>query len=152
VAARSSKSTRTALLKASLAGSVGLLAACGPIQPKLATDPNTLAPPSAAKLWAPGKATRIPGGQATMESFAARSPSAQAVTEPGRVYDLPDLIDLAQQTNPETRAAWQATRAAAARVGIAEGAYLPTLSAIGMASYAHLPDYEKWGRSWFARV
>jgi len=135
----------TLLLKASLVGSVGLLAACGQIQPKLATDPNTLAPPSAAKLWAPGEATRIPGGQATMESFAARSPSAQAVIEPGHVYDLPDLIDLAQQTNPETRAAWQATRAAAARLGIAEGAYLPTLGAIGMASYAHLPDYDKMG-------
>jgi outer membrane protein len=80
-----------------------------------------------------------------MESFAARSPSAQAVIEPGHVYDLPDLIDLAQQSNPETRAAWQATRAAAARVAIAEGAYLPMLSAIGMASYAHLPDYNKMG-------
>jgi hypothetical protein len=30
-----------------------------------------------------------------MESFAARSPSAQAMIEPGHVYDLPDLIDLA---------------------------------------------------------
>jgi Outer membrane efflux protein len=129
----------------SLAGSVGLLAACGPIQPKLATDPNTLAPPSAAKLWAPEEATRVPGGKATMESFAARSPPVQPAIRSGRVYDLPDLIDLAQQTNPETRAAWQATRAAAARLGIAEGAYLPTLSAIGMASYAHLPDYDKMG-------
>jgi outer membrane protein TolC len=117
----------TLLLKASLAGSVGLLAACGQIQPKLATDPNTLAPPSAAKLWAPGEATRIPGGQATMESFAARSPSAQAVIEPGHVYYLPDLIDLAQRTNPETRAAWQATRAAAAMAGIAEGVWPTTL-------------------------
>src|SRR5215468_10177682 len=63
----------------------------------------------------------------------------------GRVYDLPKLIDLAQQTNPETRAAWQEARAAAARLGISEGAYLPTLGAIGMASYAHLPDYDKMG-------
>jgi outer membrane protein len=133
------------LLTVSLAGSVGLLAACGPIQPKLATDPNTLAPPSAAKLWAPEEATRVPGGKATMESFAARSPPVQPAIRSGRVYDLPDLIDLAQQTNPETRAAWQATRVAAARLGIAEGAYLPTLSAIGMASYAHLPDYDKMG-------
>jgi outer membrane protein len=145
MAPRSPKSTRNARLRVSLAGSVSLLAACGEIQPKLATDPNALAPPSAAKLWAPGEATRIPGGQATMESFAARSSSAQAVIEPGHVYDLPDLIDLAQQTNPQTRAAWQATRAAAARLGIAEGAYLPTLGAIGMASYAHLPEYDKMG-------
>jgi hypothetical protein len=34
------------------------------------------------------------------------------------------------QTNLETREAWQATRAAAGRLGIAEGAYLPTLGTI----------------------
>jgi outer membrane protein TolC len=135
----------TLLLKVSLAGSVGLLAACGQIQPKLATDPNSLTPPTATKLWAPEEATRIPGGKATLDAFSARSPPTPAAIQPGRVYDLPKLIDLAQQTNPETRAAWQATRAAAARLGIAEGAYLPTLGAIGMASYAHLPDYDKMG-------
>ena len=50
-----------------------------------------------------------------------------------------------RSTNPETREAWQATRAAAASLGIAEGAYLPTLGAIAMASDAHLPDYDKTG-------
>ncbi len=135
----------TLLLKTSLAGSVGLLAACGQIQPKLATDPNALAPPTATKSWAPEEATRIPGGMATLDAFSARSAASPAAIQPGRVYDLPNLIDLAQQTNPETRAAWQATRAAAARLGIAEGTYLPTLGAIGMASYAHLPDYDKMG-------
>jgi outer membrane protein TolC len=121
------------------------LAACGAIQPKLATDPNAFAPPTATKSWAPEEATRIPGGKATLDAFSARSAPSSAAIHPGRVYDLPNLIDLAQQTNPETRAAWQATRAAAARLGIAEGAYLPTLGAIGMASYAHLPDYDKMG-------
>jgi outer membrane protein TolC len=123
----------------------GLLAACGTIQPKLATDPNALAPPSAAKSWSPEEAARIPGGKATLESFAAQPHPAPAAIQPGRVYDLPGLIDLAQQANPETRAAWQATRAAAASLGISEGAYLPTLGAIGMASYSRLPDYDKMG-------
>src|SRR3984893_6244808 len=142
---RPSKSTRTARLRASLAGLALLLAACGAIQPKLATDPNALAPPTATKSWAPEEATRIPGGKATLDAFSARSAASPAATQPGRVYDLPNRIDLAQQTNPETRAAWQATRAAAARLGIAEGAYLPTLGAIGMASYSPLPDHEKTG-------
>src|SRR5499427_2207727 len=144
MAARLSKST-TAQLRASPAGLALLLAACGAIQPKLATDPNLLAPPTATKLWAPEEATRIPGGKATLDAFSARSAPTPAAIQPGRVYDLSKLIDLAQLTNPETRAAWQATRTAAARLGIAEGAYLPTLSAIGMASYAHLPDYDKMG-------
>jgi outer membrane protein TolC len=142
---RSSKSARIARLRASLAALAGLLVACGGIQPKLATDPNALAPPSATKSWSPEEATRIPGGKATLDAFSARSAPSAATIQPGRVYDLPNLIDLAQQTNPETRAAWEATRASAARVGIAEGAYLPTLAAIGMASYAHLPDYDKMG-------
>jgi len=145
-----SKSIRTAqlsapLVRAPLAGLAGLLAACAAIQPKLATDPNALTPPSARKSWAPEEAMRIPGGKSTLESFAARSHPSPAAIQPGRVYDLPNLIDLAQQTNPETRATWEATRAAAARLGIAEGAYLPTLGAIGMASYAHLPEYDKMG-------
>src|SRR5271163_1845345 len=140
-----SKSTHTAQLRASVAGLALLLTTCGVIQPKLATDPNTLAPPTATKSWASEEATRIPGGKATLDAFSARSAPSPAAIQPGRVYDLPNLIDLAQQTNPETRAAWQATRTAAARLGIAEGAYLPTLSAIGMASYAHLPDYDKMG-------
>ena len=144
MAARLSKST-TVRLRVALAGSALLLTACGAIQPKLATDPNALAPPSAIKSWAPQEATRIPGGKATLDAFSSRSTLSPTAIQPGRVYDLPNLIDLAQLTNPETRAAWQATRAAAARLGIAEGAYLPTLGAIGMASYAHLPDYDKMG-------
>jgi outer membrane protein len=141
---RPSKSTRTARLRASPAGLALLLAACGAIQPQLATDPNALAPPTATKLWVPEEATRIPGAKATLDAFSARSAASPAAIQPGRVYDLPNLVDLAQQTNPETRASWQAARAAA-RLGIAEGAYLPTIGAIGMASYAHLPDYDKMG-------
>src|SRR3984957_19759056 len=43
-------------------------------------------------------------------------------------YDLPSLIDLAQRTNPETRAAWEEARAAAAAIGQVESSYLPQLS------------------------
>jgi outer membrane protein TolC len=129
-----------------------MLTACGGIQPKLAADPNALAPPTATKSWALEEAMRIPGGKATLDASSARSAASPAAIQPGRVYDLPNLIDLAQQTNPETRASWQATRAAAARLGIAEGAYLPTLGAIGLASYAHLPDYDKMGPFWSGPV
>jgi outer membrane protein TolC len=121
------------------------LAACGAIRPKLAADPDALAPATATKLWSPEEATRIPGGKATLDAFSARSAPAAAAIQPGHIYDLPQLIDLAQQTNPETRGAWQATRAAAARLGIAEGAYLPTLAAVGMANYGYLPGYDRNG-------
>jgi outer membrane protein len=56
-----------------------------------------------------------------------------------RPYDLPRLIDLAQRTNPETREAWEAARAAAAAVGLAESAYLPQLSLEALAGLEHTP-------------
>jgi outer membrane protein len=54
-------------------------------------------------------------------------------------YDLPGLIDLAQRTNPETRVAWEAARAAAAGVGLAESAYLPQLSMEALGGFQRTP-------------
>jgi outer membrane protein len=54
-------------------------------------------------------------------------------------YDLPALIDLAQRTNPQTRVAWEAARAAAAEVGLAESAYLPQLSMEALGGYEQTP-------------
>ena len=56
--------------------------------------------------------------------------------EPGRVYALPDLIDLAMRTNPETRLAWERARAAAARLGRADADYLPILAVDVQAGYS----------------
>src|SRR5262249_26081548 len=117
-ARRLPKSTRNARLGASPAS-----LACGAIEPKLATDPNALAPPTATKSWAPEEATRIPGGEATLDAFSAPSAASPDATQPGLFYALPNWTDLAQQTNPKARATWQAPRAADARLGTAEGAY-----------------------------
>jgi hypothetical protein len=97
------------------AGWACLLAGCGEFQPRLAMDPNALAPPTATKSWAPEEATRIPGGKATLDAFSAQSAPTLSAIQRDRVYDLPHLIDLALRTNPETHAAWQATRASAPR-------------------------------------
>jgi outer membrane protein len=56
-----------------------------------------------------------------------------------KAYDLPALIDLAQRTNPETRVAWEAARAAAAAVGLAESAYLPQLSLEALVGFERTP-------------
>jgi len=53
-----------------------------------------------------------------------------------RTYDLPELINIAQLSNPATQAAWQRAREAAAAAGIAEAAYLPIISADVLAGYA----------------
>lgn len=61
---------------------------------------------------------------------AARSHLEQsAAADTSRVYRLPELIDLAQRTNPATRVAWQQARQAALAVGMVEASYLPVLTA-----------------------
>ena len=50
-------------------------------------------------------------------------------------HSLPELIDIAERTNPSTRAAWERARQAALGVGMAEAAYLPILSADVVAGW-----------------
>src|SRR5580704_6195934 len=54
-------------------------------------------------------------------------------------YDLPMLIDLAQRTNPQTRAAWEEARAAAAAIGLVESSYLPQLSMEALGGFERTP-------------
>ncbi len=51
---------------------------------------------------------------------------------PARAYTLPELIDLAQRKNPDTRIAWERARQAALSVGLVESTYLPQLSAMAL--------------------
>lgn len=44
-------------------------------------------------------------------------------------YSLAELVDLAEEHNPETQAAWQRAKAAAAAVGVSRSAFLPTFAA-----------------------
>jgi outer membrane protein TolC len=49
-------------------------------------------------------------------------------------YTLAELIDLAQQHNPETRVAWQEAKAKAAQLGIARSALYPTMAAVALGA------------------
>jgi outer membrane protein len=49
-----------------------------------------------------------------------------------KVYSLAELIDLAEAHNPETRVAWENTRAQAAALGISRSELYPTLSAVAL--------------------
>jgi outer membrane protein TolC len=60
-------------------------------------------------------------------------------TEPGlsfdqeKTYSLPELIDLAESHNPETRVAWERARAQAAAWGVARSELYPTVAAAALA-------------------
>lgn len=53
-------------------------------------------------------------------------------------YSLPELINLAQQKNPDTRIAWEQARQAALAVGMVEATFLPVLSASVVTGYQKL--------------
>jgi len=61
-----------------------------------------------------------------------------AATTRDPVYTLPDLIDIAESTNPDTRIGWERARQAALAVGVAKAEYLPIISALALGGYRHL--------------
>lgn len=51
----------------------------------------------------------------------------------GKTYDLAELVDFAEQHNPQTRVAWQNAKAQAAALGVARSELYPTLAAFALA-------------------
>ena len=88
-------------------------------------------PPSPVKPWSP------PGLEVYEKDLAdRRSGDVEAATiDPDKVYDLPELIDIAESTNPQTRVAWERARQAAAAVGLSKSVYFPYLAASAGALY-----------------
>ena len=92
------------------------------------------APPSADRPWsAPGLAEH----QADLQNRHLEI-GRNAEVDPHKVYELPDLIDIAQRLNPETKISWQRAKEALAAVGLKEVTYYPLLSAAAAAGYTRL--------------
>ena len=85
------------------------------------------APPSPDKAW---PVSLQPGSRAEGGQLSKARPSL----DPNRVYTLPDLVDIAEQSNPETRILWERAKQRAAAVGIARSALFPTVAAVASAS------------------
>ena len=56
-----------------------------------------------------------------------------SVLDPAKIYTLSELVDIAEQNNPETRVAWENAKAKAADLGIAQSTLYPTLAAAALA-------------------
>ena len=109
---------------------MALLAGCAALRP------FENAPPSSARPW---KAPDIPEYSAALsESERAREPGTVSI-DPAKTYELSELIDVAQRTNPETRVAWERARQAAIGIGLAEGSYYPALAVAAIGAAAHVP-------------
>src|SRR5262245_29295997 len=67
--------------------------------------------------------------QLQTQKDAAVLPSPGFQIDSARTYSLPELIDLAEEHNPETRFAWERAKAQAASLGIARSEWFPVLGA-----------------------
>jgi outer membrane protein len=56
------------------------------------------------------------------------------VPDPSKIYSLPELVDVAEQNNPETRVAWENAKARAAELGVSKATLYPTLAAVALAA------------------
>lgn len=96
------------------------------------------APPSPEKPWLPPNLNQYEE-QLTNQSAAAQATNAEVVPDPNKVYDLPELIDIAERSNPLTRVAWEQARQAAKAVGLNASAYYPLLTASAASGFEHGP-------------
>lgn len=75
------------------------------------------------------------GGYVLPENPALAKGLPAPAINPGKVYSLVDLVDLAESTNPTTRIAWDDAKRAALAAGIVESAYIPQITAGGITGW-----------------
>src|SRR3954452_7841848 len=92
------------------------------------------APPSSVRPWAPPSLPRYEGELRQYQPTEAERRYLPPI-DPRKTYNLAELIDIAQRSNPETRVAWERARMAAAAVGLTESAYYPYIVAAAAGGY-----------------
>jgi TolC family type I secretion outer membrane protein len=73
------------------------------------------------------------------QGMVAPSPADRQICQQpvkGRAFTLVDVVEVTLCNNPQTRAAWAAARAQAARLGASESAWLPSLSIQGSGGHS----------------
>jgi outer membrane protein len=91
-------------------------------------------PPSSDRAWSP---PNLPSYERELagQRFNSAEGTSRVSINPRKVYNLAELIDIAERSNPDTRVAWERARQAAAAVGLSESAYYPFLVASAAAGY-----------------
>src|SRR5215469_940435 len=88
------------------------------------------APPAPNHPWDASTAKQ----QLTMPPLPALPPAL----DPAKIYTLSELVNIAEENNPDTRVAWENAKARAADLGIAKSTLYPTLAAVALASSVQL--------------
>jgi len=72
-------------------------------------------------------------GEQEIENAAKSFLDNRFNVEPDRTYTLAELVDLAEEHNPETRVAWETARAQMAALGVARSELYPTVAAVALS-------------------
>ena len=72
-------------------------------------------------------------GEQSIERQAGQMANHEFAIDPSTTYSLADLIDLAEEHNPDTRVAWQHAIAQAAALGVARSELYPTVAAAALS-------------------
>jgi outer membrane protein TolC len=91
------------------------------------------APLVAVGQQAPAAPDRPWEGTPKMQSGLPPRHSPVFVPDPSKIYTLSELVDIAEQNNPETRVAWENAKGRAAELGISKASLYPTLAAVALA-------------------
>ena len=106
-----------------------------------AANQDSMVAPAPDRPWVvPNTATYSAyAAAASKEGNSTNHGDGPPAIDAGKAYELAELIDIAQRTNPETRVAWERAREAALGVGLAEAVYAPMLSAQATAAAQRAP-------------
>ena len=110
---------------------IGALAVC--VVAAGCNDTRDLAPSTPDTPW-PVPASAMP----MAHEVAPVSTTPPTEVNPAQRYSLAELIDLAERRNKATRIAWEQARQAAMKVGIAQAAFLPVLTAEAIGGYQRI--------------
>jgi outer membrane protein TolC len=115
----------------------GLLCACNDTSNLAPSAPDIPAQFRSTEETTAAPAPATPGKFTIPPNMAVEFPPPADI-DPNHFYTLVELIDIAQRRNPATRVAWEEARQAAIKVGIAQAAYLPVLTASALAGYERI--------------
>ena len=118
---------------ATLMGTLAVLPGCTSSQDAEHGQPT--APPAASQSWNSSDYREPPPTSTTNLDFSQQL-GITVIPEPDKTYDLISLIDLAQEANPQTRVAWEQARAQAARLGVADSEWYPSLVFMASGGYS----------------
>lgn len=110
-----------------------------PDQPWAATsdEHGMITPPQSQHLHR-HKGLALPPGYRLPTDYTLPHQDTPLNLPPDHSYSLPELVDIAQSSNPTTRVAWNAARDSALATGLTRAAYLPQLTASVIGGYGYL--------------